>query len=170
MIDQMQNPDITTGVFLHKNVAESLEAFKKELTLVKAAGGLVHSSGHFLLIFRRGKWDLPKGKLDEGEDLETCAIREVEEETGLKTVELERPITITYHTYRENGNFVLKENHWYLMAARELQKLVPQTNEDIEKCEWVSVKNLAPYMENTLPSVLEVVQKGTALLHEEKKV
>ena len=124
----------------------------------------------FLLIYRRGKWDLPKGKLDEGEDLKTCAVREVEEETGIKNVNLQDPLSITYHTYYENGLFILKETHWFLMSVDQVQPFIPQINEDIEKCEWVKTDGLAPYMENTHPSVLEVVKKGTEALKAARKV
>src|SRR5678815_5985833 len=74
---------------------------------------------HLLLISRRGKWDLPKGKLDDNEDIKSCAIREVTEETGLLKVEIERPLCITYHTYHQDGKHILKESHWYLMKAEQ---------------------------------------------------
>jgi 8-oxo-dGTP pyrophosphatase MutT (NUDIX family) len=171
IIEEMQRPEINAGVFLHKSENEVLEAIKENLTLIQAAGGLVHVNGeNLLLIFRRGKWDLPKGKLDEGEDLKACAVREVEEETGISNVQLMDLLSITYHTYHEKGQFILKETHWYLMTLDSMQPLTPQENEDIEKCEWVQVSNLAPYMENTQPSVLEVVKMGTEALKLAKKV
>ena len=153
IIEEMQRPEINAGVFLHGNEEEVLDAIKQNLTLVQAAGGLVQVNGEqFLLIYRRGKWDLPKGKLDEGEDLKTCAVREVEEETGIKNVNLQDLLSITYHTYYENGLFILKETHWFLMSVDQVQPFIPQINEDIEKCEWVKTDGLAPYMENTHPS------------------
>jgi 8-oxo-dGTP pyrophosphatase MutT (NUDIX family) len=171
MIHEMEQPKIHRGVFLHQDVEEVLNTFKKKLTLVKAAGGLVYTDdNHFLLIFRRGKWDLPKGKLDDHEDLQTCAVREVKEETGLGGVQLEQPLCVTYHTYHEYGKHILKESHWYLMKSERQQVFTPQTEEDIDKCEWVAVDNLAPYMENTHASIIEVVKNGVQLLHEAKKV
>src|SRR5215510_275068 len=96
-----------------------------------AAGGLVvNDRDELLMIFRRGKWDLPKGKLDKGESLKDCAIREVEEETGLKNITLGPPLIITYHTYHEGARFILKESHWYKMSVSGQQNLVPQTEED----------------------------------------
>src|SRR6476660_6289324 len=93
MIHEMEQPRIMRGVFLHNDVDTILNAFKKKLHLIKAAGGVVYTKDHeVLMIFRRGKWDLPKGKLDEGEDLETCALREVKEGTGLETIEMDRPL------------------------------------------------------------------------------
>src|SRR5215218_6550882 len=103
-----------------------------------AAGGIVENeNGEILFQFRRGVWDLPKGKLDDGESLEECAVREVEEETGLKKVELEEFLLATYHTYHENGKQVLKESHWYKMRADGRQELTPQTSEDISEVKWV---------------------------------
>ena len=81
MVHEMEAPKIRSGVFLHNDPEAVLKAFKKKLVLVQAAGGLVHTEDdQLLLIFRRGKWDLPKGKLDEGEKMDACAIREVAEE------------------------------------------------------------------------------------------
>ncbi len=59
--------------------------------------------GEVLFMFRRGKWDLPKGKLDPGETLEACALREVEEETGVGQLELKNFLLVTEHTYAERG-------------------------------------------------------------------
>ena len=171
MIHEMEQAKIHRGVFLHTNVEEVLNCFKKKLTLVLAAGGLVHTNdNHLLLIFRRGKWDLPKGKLDEKERLEACAVREAKEETGLNEVHLEKPLCITYHTYHENGKHILKETHWYLMKSEKQQAFIPQTEEDISKCEWVPAEKLAPYMDNTHASIIDVVNAGVRLLHETKKV
>lgn len=164
MIQQMKQDNYETGVFLYYNTRALLEAFKPMFAVIQAAGGLVHNpKKEILLIYRRQKWDLPKGKLDEGEDLEECAIREIKEETGLKQVAIERPLTTSYHTYTENGHEVLKETHWFLMKAKE-QKLAPQTEEDIEKAVWVPIAQLENYMTGTYGIVREVVKEGLGLL------
>ena len=171
MLHEMQLPKIHAGVFLHADVEAVLKAFKKKFVLIKAAGGLVHTEDdHLLLIFRRGKWDLPKGKLDDNEEIEACAVREVKEETGLKNVQIEKPLPITYHTYHENGRFILKESHWYLMKTPKQIDLVPQVEEDIHKAEWVAVDKIAPYMENTFPLIIDIMKAGTQSLHESKNV
>ena len=110
-----------------------------------------------LLIFRRGKWDLPKGKLDEGETLAACAVREVQEETGLKTVQLNEFLLVTYHTYNDYGHSVLKESYWYRMSSSVTEILVPQTTEDIHDIKWASKQALEPYQENTFPSIKDVL-------------
>jgi 8-oxo-dGTP pyrophosphatase MutT (NUDIX family) len=171
MIRQMQQPDVNGGVYLHSDVEQLMDVFKKKMLLIQAAGGLVHTDNNtFLLIFRRGKWDLPKGKLDEGENLEQCAIREVEEETGLHGVQLERPLTITYHTYYQDNQLILKESHWYLMKSLEQQVLTPQLDEDIEECKWVHKDVLTPYMENTHPSIIDVLKEAVQQLHIGKEI
>lgn len=159
MIHEMQQPKIHAGVFLHADLEELKKAFYKKFTVIKAAGGLVmNEKKEILLIFRRGMWDLPKGKLDKGETLEHCAVREVEEETGLKNVDLVAPLLITYHTYHEGSKFILKESHWYTMKTTSGQTLTPQTEEDIEEIKWVKREDLKSYMKNIYLSVADVLK------------
>ncbi len=166
MIRQMQQPEVKGGIYQHPDVEQVMEVLKQKMVLIQAAGGLVHTDNNtFLLIFRRGKWDLPKGKLDEGENLEQCAVREVEEETGLQGVQLEKPLTVTYHTYYQDNQLILKESHWFLMKSAEQPVLTPQLDEDIEECKWVDQDALAPYMENTHPSILDVLKEAVQQLH-----
>ncbi len=158
IINAMQQPEINAGIFFYKKVEEVLTTIKEKFIVIQAAGGLVHTAEEsILLIFRKGKWDLPKGKLDAGEELESCAIREVEEETGVKNIQSEKLITLTYHTYYEKQKFILKESFWYLMHSKEEQILMPQTEEDIEKCEWIPISEIGPYMKNAHPSVVDVI-------------
>ena len=127
-----------------------------------AAGGLVfNEQNELLMIFRRGKWDLPKGKLDAGETVEACAVREVQEETGLITIELENLIGKTYHEYFDkwvNEN-VVKESWWYKMKSSVNEKLIPQVEEDIELIEWVDKKNFRKYLDNSYRNISEIVNK-----------
>lgn len=137
-----------------------------EKTKIIAGGGLVlNDGGELLMIFRRGKWDLPKGKLDAGETIEACAIREVKEETGLKEVEHGERIGITYHEYFDPylKEDVIKESHWYAMRVRGEQELVPQTEEDITEIKWVAGNELAACLENSYPNVVEIIKKAELL-------
>lgn len=132
-----------------------------ELPIITAAGGLVQNNdGAVLLIFRRGFWDLPKGKLDAGELIPECAVREVREETGLQTITLGPFICMTTHTYFDKWTQqnVKKETHWYAMKASSLlpETLIPQTEEDIEKIEWVPVQQLPQYLVQTYPTIRSV--------------
>ncbi len=130
---------------------------------IVAAGGLVYNEkDELLMIFRRGKWDLPKGKLDEGETIEDCAVREVMEETGLTTVVRGDLIGITYHQYFDKWvkEEVIKETHWYRMQAAGNQQLVPQTEEDIEIIKWVDEKELEDCLKNSYDNIVEIVGKA----------
>jgi 8-oxo-dGTP pyrophosphatase MutT (NUDIX family) len=159
MIHEMEQSKVHAGVFFHSDLEILKKAFLKKFTVVQAGGGLVRSEkNEILLIFRRGKWDLPKGKLDMGETLEECAIREVEEETGLKKVKVVSPLMITYHTYHGGARFILKESHWYSMTAGSKQSLVPQTEEDIHEIKWVPIADLDEYMKNSYASVADVLK------------
>lgn len=127
------------------------------LKTIQAAGGLVlNEKQEILMIFRRGKWDLPKGKLDEGETIEECAVREVMEETGLTKIDLGPLLNITHHTYFDTWlkEEVIKETHWYTMQASSDEPLIPQTTEDIERIEWVSMNDLNPRLSNSYDTIV----------------
>ena len=127
---------------------------------ITAAGGIVENDqGEILFMFRRGKWDLPKGKLDNDETLEECAVREVEEETGLCNIERGELIDVTIHQYMEEGIEIEKETYWYAMKVKGEQKLVPQFNEDILELKWVKENELYLYLANTYPNIIEIVEK-----------
>lgn len=163
MIHEMQLDKVHAGVFLHPNLDELKKEFYKKFTLLQAAGGLVENENRdILMIFRRGKWDLPKGKLDPGETLEDCAIREVEEETGVRDIKMIAPLLTTYHTYHEGARYVLKESYWYRMSAAAKQELVPQTDEGIMEIKWVSYPNAALLYPECFPSVVDVIKKAAA--------
>ena len=158
IIHEMHQPQVHAGVFYHHDLDALKKAFWKKFSLVKAAGGVViNEKKEILLIFRRSKWDLPKGKLNKGENLETCAIREVEEETGLTKTRLEKLLNITYHTYKEGARYKLKETTWYVMRSTGKQNILPQTEEDIEDLKWVKHGDLKNYFKKTYPSVRDVL-------------
>ena len=166
LLQQLEQEDFYGGVFLHSNLDELLKAFKSILTVIPAAGGLTYTKEkELLLIFRKGKWDLPKGKLDDGEDLHTCALREIKEETGAGYLQLEGPLKVTYHTYYERGLHILKESHWFLVRAKRRSSLKPQTEEDIEKCEWVPLAKVPAYIDHMHASLIDVMQMALTLLY-----
>ncbi|MDB5211332.1 MAG: hypothetical protein JWQ30_2159 [Sediminibacterium sp.] len=132
-------------------------------TKIIAGGGLVlNDKGKLLMIFRRGKWDLPKGKLDEGETIEECALREVMEETGLSQVERGELIDIGYHEYFDKylQEDVVKETHWYAMRARGEEIVTPQIEEDITEIKWVSGDEMEDCLQNSYPNVVDVIRKA----------
>lgn len=134
-------------------------AFSKEMTTVEAAGGLVlNEKGDVLMIFRRGSWDLPKGKIDPGESVEAAAIREVEEETGLSQLEVKLKLQVTYHTYKIDNEFIIKPTHWFKMLLKGSQSLVPQTEEDITQICWMGKEEVTSIIDRTYSSIKELLE------------
>ena len=132
-----------------------------EFKEVTAAGGLVcNRRGDYLLISRNGLWDLPKGHQEQGEDIEICAMREVQEETGVDQLELRRLICITDHVYFREGMWHLKHTWWYDMLYTNPTDLTPQREEDITKAAWVAKSSLPPFLKNTYPSIVEVFREA----------
>ena len=161
MIHEMQEPSVHAGVFFHSDLNELRTAFFKKFTLVQAGGGFVQNDNdEVLMMFRRGKWDLPKGKMDKKETFEQCAIRETEEETGLRKITLISPLITSYHTYHEGTRYVLKETKWFKMKVNGEQSLKPQLEEQITKLEWVGKSDLKKYIGNSFPSINDVLEAG----------
>mgnify|MGYP002514264220 CR=1 FL=1 len=128
-----------------------------EFIEVNAGGGLVSNRrGDFLLINRNGLWDLPKGHQDPGEPIDTTALREVQEETGIDNLELRDLICITDHCYRRNEKWHLKHTWWYSMKCTCECDLVPQTEEGITEVRWVAKTDLAEFLQQTYPTIVEV--------------
>jgi 8-oxo-dGTP pyrophosphatase MutT (NUDIX family) len=158
IIHEMRLDKVHAGIFVHKDLEALRKAFWKKFIVIKAAGGLVQNEkGELLFMLRRGVWDLPKGKLDNGETLEQCAIREVGEETGLQKIGLDNFLLATYHTYDESGKHFLKESSWYRMKAAGDQALMPQQEEQITELKWIAPKQLGAYLRNTYPSIVDVL-------------
>jgi 8-oxo-dGTP pyrophosphatase MutT (NUDIX family) len=161
LLHEINKPQFHAGIILGENFEKIKSNFFKHFHLIKAAGGVIKNENEeILMIFRRGKWDLPKGKLDDVETIEQCAKREVQEETGLQNLEIKKPIGITYHTYVQFGKHNLKECHWYAMKATEKEKLIPQTEEDITEIIWVKKEDLDKYFSRTFPTIVEVLKNA----------
>jgi 8-oxo-dGTP pyrophosphatase MutT (NUDIX family) len=123
-----------------------------------AAGGMVFNpDGDLLMMLRKGKWDMPKGKLDEGETIEQCALREVIEETGLTSISIGEKLSITYHTYYYKENLVVKPSHWYSMQFTGNEKTNPQIEEDITEIRWVKKDEAKKLLDNMFPSIQEML-------------
>ncbi|MCO5232963.1 MAG: NUDIX domain-containing protein [Chitinophagales bacterium] len=155
----------TQLLFFHPDIEMLKRDFLSLFINIEAAGGLVQNSkGQVLLMYRRGSWDLPKGKIEDGESKEEAAIREVQEETGLMELELGDLIKFpsflnlaTYHTYHYKGQIAMKIAYWYNMKYLGNSEPVPQTEEDIEKIKWVNIEDLPNYFNNMYPSIIDVI-------------
>jgi ADP-ribose pyrophosphatase YjhB (NUDIX family) len=141
----------------HTDIEELRKVFRQCFIPVDAAGGLVKNSrGEFLLIYRRGKWDLPKGKLNKNESFDHAAIREVEEECGISKVKIISPLLSTYHTYAYKNGIALKKTFWYEMLYEDNADLKPQEEEDIVEAKWIPASQLKPYLDKSYPAIRDV--------------
>ncbi len=133
----------------------------KQYSIIEAAGGLViDESGKALVIFRRGKWDLPKGKIDKGESPEEAAVREVSEECSISSPVIAGLLEETWHTYQLNGNPILKKTYWYKMRPHNGVEIPqPQLEEDITEVRWADKEFLPEMKKNIYPAVAELLNK-----------
>ncbi len=148
------------GVLFHEDLDKLIKKFIKHFQLIEAAGGIVQNEKNQLLfIYRLDKWDLPKGKIEKGEGIETAALREIEEETGLTHLTIKNKIGETYHTYNAFGKHYFKITHWFNVTCSSNQILVPQTAENIEEIKWFTKKDLPIALGNTYPSIKDILHQ-----------
>ena len=140
---------------LDKQFSRTVQKHKK----ITTAGGVVRRKSSILAIHRLGKWDLPKGKIEKGEDPETAAYREIEEECGISGMYIISRITETYHTYEMNGTLFLKRNHWFYFIYKGDKKLTPQTEEDISVAKWMKISGLKEFESDSYASIIEVLKQ-----------
>lgn len=141
----------------HHDIEELREDFRKCFKQIEAAGGLIRNSdGEFLLIYRRGRWDLPKGKLRKKESYEEAAIREVEEECGILGVDIIQPLISTYHTYYLEEDLVLKRTTWFEMLYSGKIQPTPEKEEDITEVRWMTASELEKYLKYSFPAIRDV--------------
>ncbi len=158
-VDMIEKSDRFDAMYLAgKEPEKRFKYFAKKYKIIEAAGGLVTNElDEILIIYRLKTYDLPKGKMEKGEIPRETAQREVEEETGIKNLITNELLGITYHTYRNKKNKrILKRTYWFKMEAPN-QPLTPQTEEDIEKAEWVApsqIPNLYPNMYESIKMIL----------------
>ena len=141
-----------------KIITDNWDEFCSQYVFIEAAGGLVYnSSGKILMIFRNNKWDLPKGKLEVGERIQDCAIREVEEESAVSNLRITDVLQTTYHTYEINDKSILKCTYWYKMYTNSNKELVPQIEEGIVKAEWVCREDITKKIKNTYGNIKDLI-------------
>ncbi|MDO9275627.1 MAG: NUDIX domain-containing protein [Lutibacter sp.] len=161
--ESIQVNEIVTQIFQNKlaginlfceNLEESWVKFQSYFKSQKAAGGKVlNANNEVLFIYRFNKWDLPKGKLDKGESITECAVREVEEECGITNLQILKPLETTYHIYQEKGNTILKKTYWFLMHTDFVGELTPQSEEGIEQVVFKNEAEVKLALENTYENI-----------------
>ena len=150
-------PEVRGLLLFSANGFDAWQSFSNMHAPVVAAGGAVQDEGgRLLVIHRRGHWDLPKGKLDKGESSEEAAVREVQEECGLKQLRILSPLPSTWHTYTEKGRPWLKRTDWFRMQGSSLEPLIAQHEEDIEQARWATREELPAIIAGSYPSLRPV--------------
>jgi 8-oxo-dGTP pyrophosphatase MutT (NUDIX family) len=154
LIVKMFNNKIKKAYLYHPDEKEILSKVKEKIPVKKAGGGLVYNKkGEVLFIFRNGKWDLPKGGCDKGEEIEDCSIREVEEETGVTDLKISKKLQKTYHVFKRNGVYRLKITHWFEMTTTFEGTPIPQENEGIEKVAWLNQEQINEALTNSYENI-----------------
>lgn len=154
---------IQKAYLYHPDEKEIMKTLKSKIVVSKAGGGLVYNKkGEVLFIFRGGKWDLPKGGTEKGEEIESTSMREVEEETGVNQLSIIKKLQKTYHVFKRNGIYKLKITHWFEMTSDFEGTPFGQIEEGIEKVEWKNPEQIKEALKNSYENI--------KLLFEEEKL
>ncbi len=134
--------------------------------MIEAAGGVVLRArdGRMQVLVvhrvRHDDWSLPKGKLDPGEDHEQAAVREVEEETGVRaTLGAELP-EVRYEVPAGP-----KRVRWWTMAVVDGDPADHQPDGEVDEARWLDVTDAAgtmtyPQDHATLTAALRLLGQG----------
>ena len=154
LIIKMFNNKIQKANLYHPDEKEILKKVKEKIPVCKAGGGLVYNkNGEVLFIFRNGKWDLPKGGIEKWEEISETALREVEEETGVANLVIQRKLQKTYHIFKRNGRYKLKITHWFEMTTDFEGTPIAQENEGIEKAVWLNPLQIKEALKNSFENI-----------------
>jgi 8-oxo-dGTP pyrophosphatase MutT (NUDIX family) len=155
-----EKKDVQEIYFYNEDIKQLYEHFSSLFQIIEAAGGLVkNKNNEWLFIFRNGKWDLPKGKIEKGEGIKTAAVREVEEECGISQLTIKKELKSTFHIYYINDKAILKRTYWFKMDCADDSKLIPQTDEGITDVKWLPLIKLDQVYANTFESIKEVLKE-----------
>ena len=154
LVSKMFHNKIQKAYLYHSDAKEIMKVLKSKIPVQKAGGGLVYNeNGDVLFIYRNGKWDLPKGGTEKGEDIEETAIREVEEETGVEALKITNRLQKTYHIFKRNGDYKLKITHWFEMQSTYKGELTGQLDEGIEKVAWINPNEIPEVLSNSYENI-----------------
>jgi 8-oxo-dGTP pyrophosphatase MutT (NUDIX family) len=164
-VEQFTQPSQQWDLYLiHSDLDQLIRQFRSCFTLIKAGGGLVFNErNEFLAIQRHGIWDLPKGKIEKGENFKSAALREVAEETGLRGLEVAHSLLDTYHTYQLKNTHVLKKTRWFEMVYTGKELPVLQEKEGISHYRWVKPGETEFIRQNSYRSILDVLSSRQVL-------
>jgi len=160
---QINDAETAEFIFESANPEQQFNNFRAAFMAIDAAGGMVSRNGKFLFIFRNGKWDLPKGKIEKGESPGQAALREVEEECGVFDLKIVKELSPTYHIYQSPyedtlGQWVLKKTFWYEMEYNGSEEGTPQFEEGITEVRWLEKKETGEVLKNTYENLKELIR------------
>ncbi len=149
-------------LLVHSDPEKFFGLFRSVFVSLPAAGGVVRRDGNIFFIYRNGKWDLPKGKIEPGEKAATAAVREVEEECGISGHKIAKQLPSTYHIYQSpyketKGKWIFKETFWFEMAYDGNELGFPETGEGITEVKWVPEDKFGEILENTYENLKQII-------------
>lgn len=163
------NPTVQQAYIYHNDLEKLIVEFKSIFEFIETAGGLVYNKDDKILFIKRfGKWDLPKGKIEQGETTEEAAKREVSEECGISNLVIKGLLSTTYHIYEKNDTVFLKKNHWYNMYYDGNEELVPETKEGVEFAKWFEKDDIESVKENAYPSIIDILKVANIIKKKRK--
>ena len=155
----------------HEKEEKLLKHLFKKLPVVTAGGGMVlNSRQEVLFIYRNGRWDLPKGKVEKNESIETGAIREVEEETGVKNLKISKFLLTTYHIFQRKGRYRLKVTYWYEMTTDYDGELIPEETEGITKVKWKDMEKAQKALKKSYANIKLLFPKEILPVHSKDRI
>ncbi len=132
--------------------------FQSLFSCIEAAGGVVYSpKRELLMIYRNKHWDLPKGKMEKGESPEQTAVREIEEECGIKELVIKKPLESTYHIFFQDKRDCIKRTYWFEMTSKDTRLPTPQKEEGILIAKWMKKEELKKEFNKVYPSLIDVI-------------
>ncbi|MFK2820565.1 NUDIX domain-containing protein [Flavobacteriaceae sp. LMIT009] len=158
VIKDLQKKNIQEVRLIGDDKTTLLKKFLMLLPNVIAGGGKVYNDkGEVLFIYRNKKWDLPKGKAERKETIDKTAVREVEEETGIKGLNVTKPLEMTYHIFKRNGKHRIKVTYWFEMHSNYDGPLIPQEKEGITKVAWLNKAEMEEALNNSYANIKALV-------------
>ena len=154
LIIKIYNNKIQKAYLYYPDEKEIMTKLKEKIPVCKAGGGLVYNQkNEVLFIFRNGKWDLPKGGTEKGEEIQFTAMREVTEETGVNKLIIHDKLQKTYHIFKRNGVYKLKITHWFKMSTTFKGTPIGQLEEGIEKVAWLNSEQITEALKNSYENI-----------------
>jgi 8-oxo-dGTP pyrophosphatase MutT (NUDIX family) len=159
--DFLSTPGGNSIQIITDEVEEQFKNLKKIFYYIEAAGGFIEKNNQYLFIHRHGRWDLPKGKLEKAEVIEKAAVRECEEETGVKALSISHPLSSTFHLYAYKKGFALKQTYWFYMHTAYQGDLTPQLEEAIDEVKWFDKSRIvSSVLNDTYYTISDIVSEA----------